>query len=285
MAKMSEVGVVHLIREQNGIEPFHAFLESYKRHDAGHEHDLVILFKGFKKHCCAPDEYEALLAGLQHQKLFVSDAGYDLGAYQAAAQNFNQKFFCFLNSYSVLLGEGWLAKMHRHLVREDVGLVGATGSYESHYANEVRRLSGMSPIKSRDYVRGFWLNYLRRRELAHWQASFNPFPNYHIRTNAFMIRRAHWLNLKFGKANTKPGCFKFESGKTSMTAQVLEMNLKALIIGRDGCAYEKNQWYESCTFRSGEQRNLLVADNRTEQFAKADAETKKLLAEMAWGKS
>src|SRR5665213_1673531 len=46
-AGVSAPCVVHLVRAANGIEPFRAFLESYVRHPAGLQHELVLLFKGF----------------------------------------------------------------------------------------------------------------------------------------------------------------------------------------------------------------------------------------------
>ena len=91
------------------------------------------------------------------------------------------------------------------------------------------------------------------------------------------------LSLKTGPLDGKMDVLRFESGKQSLTRQTLAKNLKAVVVGRDGKAYETERWYESYTFRSGEQRNLLIADNRTEQYAQADADTKQMLARLAWG--
>ncbi len=41
------------------------------------------------------------------------------------------RYFCFLNSYARPTDHGWLEKLHRHALREDVGVVEATGSYET----------------------------------------------------------------------------------------------------------------------------------------------------------
>ena len=58
----------------------------------------------------------------------------------------------------------------------------------------------------------------------------------------------------------------FECGLSSMTRQFGEMNLDAVVVGRDGRGYLKESWNDSHTFRSGEQGNLLIADNRTRDF-------------------
>jgi hypothetical protein len=55
------------------------------------------------------------------------------------------------------------------------------------------------------------------------------------------------------------------------------------VVGRDGAAYEPAEWPNSRTFRVDEQENLLVADNRTDEYASADAATRAALRRMAWG--
>jgi hypothetical protein len=47
--------------------------------------------------------------------------------------------------------------------------------------------------------------------------------------------------------------------------------------------FEKERWPESHTFRSGDQHNLLVGDNRTRDYQHADPAMRRALAAMAWG--
>jgi hypothetical protein len=54
-----------------------------------------------------------------------------------------------------------------------------------------------------------------------------------------------------------------------MTRQIYRMGLRPLVVGKDGEGYERERWRESLTFRSGDQRNLLVEDNRSREFAAA----------------
>jgi len=56
------------------------------------------------------------------------------------------------------------------------------------------------------------------------------------------------------------------------------------VAGRDGRVYGSEEWPASRTFRSGEQDNLLVADNRTEQYHAADPTRRGELARFAWGR-
>jgi hypothetical protein len=98
-----------------------------------------------------------------------------------------------------------------------------------------------------------------------------------------MISKHDMQKLKFVRNPSRMDTLLFESGKKSMTNQILGMNLEVLVVGKDGKAYEKEEWGESNTFRQGEQQNLLVADNRTNDYYYGDPETRARLAKYAWG--
>ena len=76
---MFSIGVVHLVRQCNEISAFREFIDSYRSHPAGIEHDLILVFKGFDNETI-PDEYRENLSSIRHQALFVGDEGFDLGA-------------------------------------------------------------------------------------------------------------------------------------------------------------------------------------------------------------
>jgi hypothetical protein len=254
---MAEICVVHLVWAPLGPGPLERFAESYREHTAGADHRLLIAFNGFEgaeqlahtKSLISDLDYEALR--MPHRKL-------DLAAYIAIARQIESPVLCFLNSYSQPLDVGWLDKLAEHLDAPGVGLVGATGSYE-------RLMAESRPLR---FVTRPW---------------FDPFPNPHVRTNAFMMRRETMLSLKWGEVRTKMGAWRLESGKRSVTRQVWERDLDALVVGRDGKSYASELWHESNTFRSGGQQNLLVADNRTHEFTQADPAEQQRLAELAWG--
>jgi hypothetical protein len=98
-----------------------------------------------------------------------------------------------------------------------------------------------------------------------------------------MIARGRLLSLKTWPMRTKRDAYRFEHGRQGMTNQVKRMGLKALVIGRDGCAYEEDDWPLSDTFYQGEQTNLLVADNATRHYAEGDAGRRTFLSRGAWG--
>ncbi len=273
---MTEICVAHLVRKRNGLSAFDRFIRSYKDHAPGIDHDLLLIFKGFDGDHDLPD-YLARIHGLSHISFPVPDRGFDIEPYFAAARRFDYQYFCFLNSYSTILDRDWLAKLHNHITQPAVGIVGATGSYESALSNQLLLIDAL-PFANWPAIRAAAGFYLKRRELM-----FPPFPNYHLRTNAFLISRSVLLKLKVDPIRTKRDVISFESGQRSLTRQILDMGLKPLVIGRDGRAYEKDQWYDSCTYRNDEQANLLVADNRTDHYLSADPDTRRILSLLAWG--
>ena len=104
----------------------------------------------------------------------------------------------------------------------------------------------------------------------------------HIRTNAFMIEREQFLSLKFPAFVSKQDVYRFESGRRSLTRQILASGLKPVVVGRNGMMYEISEWRSSSTFWTNEQDNLIIADNRTVDYAQGEKTFRKKLENYAW---
>ena len=254
----SDISVVHLVWGPLGTPALERFAASYRARPGGIPHRLAVLFNGVE--AGDEDAFQAALGDLQYESVHLSRRMLDLAAYIAAARQLDAEYLCFLNSYSEPLDDEWLAKLTGQLTAPGVGLVGAAGSYESPATN--------APLVARPFRR----------------LQFPAFPNPHIRTNAFMLRRETMLALDWPEVQTKTAAWKLESGKNGITRQVWAAGLRALVVGRDGKSYNRDRYHESNTFRRGRQANLLVADNRTRDFDEADPERRRWLAELAWGK-
>lgn len=272
---MSDICVVHLVRKKNGMEPFRRFLASYLDNPAGIVHDLLILYKGFyRKADIAP--YEELLKDIPHSFLTVADFGFDLRPYFVAAKKHDSKYFCFLNSFSVILDKDWLLKFYRHINQPGVGLVGANGSWGCIRPGQTNKNASLHKRAAR-FLTVKWLGkYLGKY--------FDPFPNFHIRTNGFMIARDDMLNIRHGMTLSKMQAWILESGKSGITKQVERMGLKPVVVGKDGKGYDKHEWDISNTFWRGTQGNLLIADNQTRKFDAASPEWRREAELFAWGK-
>lgn len=281
--------VVHLVRRFNGTDALRAFLESYARHPAGMPHALLLVFKGFVQPL--PAEYEQIVGGVVHSRRFIPDQGFDIDTYFETAKACQAHWICFMNSYSVILADDWLAKMHRALIDNDAGAVGATGSRQSilskilgdlllpqsfyaSYPAWKRVLLAWFPSLLR-----FWRIYMR------WtmRGRFSPFPNHHLRTNAFLIPLDIAARANVPVMRKKFDAYAFESGNKGLTTQILGMDKRVLVVGRDGKAYDIDQWHLSNTFWRKNQENLLVADNQTRRYESADLEARAVFSTLAWG--
>lgn len=270
---MEALALVHLARKSNGLAPFQRFLESYRTHAAGAAHDLVIAYKGFREAEVA--EHAALLQGIPHQACFVPDAGFDIGAYFRTVRAMPHPWFAFVNSFSRIRCEGWLGKLFEQARGDGVGAAGASGSWQS--LNEIvgRRQKKRSPLRQ-------WFFELKQPFIREHYA---PFPNPHLRTNAFCASREVLLQLRVPRIRDKADAHRFESGLQGFTAQVRALGRRVVVVGCDGRAYAPEAWPASNTFRSGGQANLLVADNQTEGYAAADARERSTLSALTWGDS
>lgn len=281
--------VLHLARHANGWDHLDRFLHSYDQHPAGMDHDLVVILKGFPD----PDSsslYRERLAPYDVTIIEHDEAGLDLGSYWRVARTLPYETFCFLNTYSLILDSGWLAKLIGHL-GPTVGIVGATGSWESHVSAWTKDwlpgalrspwqapsapFEGRRPtLAERKWVLKHGLTTLR---------DYPVFPNPHIRTNSFAMRRDLMAEMHSGTFSDKSDTMRFESGRCSLTRLVRKRGLDTLVVGRDGHAYPPDKWPESNTYRSGGQQNLLVSDNRTRQWSADPPALKQKWALMAWG--
>ena len=321
----AEICVAHLVWRPLGLEPFKRFAASFLRHRAGVACELLLILNGFDERSYDERGFAEALGNVPFRTLLLPGRRQDIPAYFEAARAIESEYVCFLNSHSEILCDDWLAKMHRHVRREGVGVVGATGSWASHHSinlfhegepsaydelfrglqeRKKRELFGMSeelkdalarkpqPLRLlyNLYYRGavfpfyFAVNSVRHpAERRRLRASFDPFPSPHLRTNAFMLRARLMRELTLGRVRSKTEAYMFEGGKESLTSQVLSRGLKALVVGRDGEAYEPEEWHRSETLWQGEQRNLLVADNQTRDYAGGSTRQRTFLSRFAWG--
>jgi hypothetical protein len=271
----SSLVVFHLVFQPFGLQPFAKFVQSYRRHDSGRAHRLVLLFKGF--HAAPTQEYAQLLDGIRHDILAVPDQGLDIATYRYAADKVPAEHYCFFNSRSELLADDWLEKLYAKARDARVGVVSASGSWQSLYSDfPVHHARAQGFSRPRAALRRSFLNRVRH------QLYYPPFPNVHVRTNAFLIARRIWQEIRIGRMRSRVATSRFESGAAGLTRQLAAMNLVPLLVGNDGLAYEPPDWPASRTFWQSNQENLLVADNQTARYAQADAAERAFLHEIAW---
>ena len=246
------LALVYLARgaDDEPIERFQRFVQSYTRFRSGIEHDLFIIFKGFAR-------YEEMLLAreiftkLNYTAIHTDDDNFDIGAYRAAAETFPHERVCFLNSNSQILCDDWLAKLATSHAQRGTGMACATGSYES-----------------------LWLLDFR----------FPRFPNVHARSNAFLMYRSHVLDILPRVLINKKAAFFVESGSEGLTRRIFDLGLSVVVVGRNGRSYMPQWWPSSYTFRQGAQQNLIVHDNVSRAFETMTFRRKQEISHLTWGK-
>jgi hypothetical protein len=112
---------------------------------------------------------------------------------------------------------------------------------------------------------------------------FPAFPNPHLRSNGFIIRRERLRRFDRVRMASKSDANMFESGAHSLTAQLRREGLAAIVVGRDGHGYDVPNWPRSKTFRLGDQENLLLSDNQSRSFAAMSAGARATHRRITWG--
>jgi hypothetical protein len=296
---MRDIGVIYLCRFAEGEEPVRRFLRTYRDHAAGVEHDLHVVFKGFTD----PTKLEAfrsIFDGIPINAIELDDTGFDLGSYVKAAKAVSNRRVIFLNTFSQIQDVNWLRHFDQAMSAPGVGLAGATGSWQSNAASYERTLkrlmakiwtlrpfakpaTGDSKPLPLTMQRRSRLRYIF--SLVHYiyfVIEYGRHPNPHIRTNAFMVDRAQFVSLYFPSFENKNDAYRFESGRRSLTRQYIARGLHPVVVDRNGKAYAIDQWKASGTFWIDNQVNLLIADNRTCDYAAGAPELRTYLEHIAW---
>lgn len=238
-------------KDLNSIFSFKNFAKSYTAHPSGIDHKLYIIFKGFYN----PEHIKrakSCFKNLHYESLYFTDDSFDIGAYLDAAKKIDSKYICCLKTSSVILAHNWLLKLYVNLSDSSVGLVGASGSFESLRHNDCK--------------------------------NFPDFPNPHIRSTAFMLKSRYMVKFFANyKIKSKDDAWLFESGQFSLTNLIYAQGKECLIVGKNGRGYSSPFWKVSGTYRFGSQENLLVGDNITKFYMNAPSSFKRTLSFATWG--
>lgn len=237
--------------ESLGTTPVQRFASSYARFAPGIEHRLLVVVNG---HGDSTESHLDALGDTRFDTTVLPTPVTDLDAYRRVLPLIATDFVCFLNANASPQADQWLRTLLTAATMPGIGIAGCTGSYE--------RVVPRAP-----------------RLWRRWP----EFPNPHLRSNAFVSSRAVLESLSWPRVRNKLTALRFESGPRSLTRQVLGRGLGVVVVGNDTRSYEPHLWFESATFRSGEQARLLVADNRTRDWESADGPTRAALTALAWG--
>lgn len=226
------------------------FLNSYQQHPAGIKHSLVIIAKNWNN----KTEYEKLckLAKKNNAKIIdLPDDGWDFGAYFRVSKMLDSDYVMFFGSSVKILSNNWLYKHYNAFKTNDANqLVAAMGSW------------------------GYTIK-------------IESFPNYHIRTCSFMMKRELFLeyasSVKFPV--TKEDTYELEHGDNSITKFVLNKGYNAVVVNSNGEIFNPDEWVFSDTFRTTRTWKSMFSDKQSLFYYTVDDEYKEYLERAAWGRS
>lgn len=329
------IGLVYLNRKAEGDAPVRRFIESYKKHDSGIRHEFITIYKGFDSG--EKDAAALLFHGIEHRRVDVDDEMTDIDSYLIAADCFaDVDVFCFLNTFSEIACDNWLAILFNALAGENVGIAGATASYESlldscrlvskviwlcdngflKYDTEIHlqyktvidkqvprwagkntafrlfsKFSRKAPEHASlnmydDMFEKFWESLTGPDGVYHFLKTYPPFPNPHIRSNGFIVKRNR-LTPFLGERRrmSKKDSYLFESGSEGLTRRVLDNHLRAVVVNNRGEVFDVGDWPRSGTFRLDSQQGLLIHDNQTRNFQSFNSAEQRVYTRMTWGDS
>lgn len=276
------IAIIYLVWLPYGIGLYKNFIHSYASVSAGQEHDLIFLFNGVNDESELHPYFEYAETVKIKYKYFSMENGQDIEAYFWVSEKLTHTYILFLNSFSIILYNNWLQYYVNALELPGVGLVGATGSWQSHYTNVFQEYK--IPYEfNKPFIYNFRKYKLFIKAFFYWRFLFSPFPNPHIRTTGFIIKRNLFSQLKRKKNNSKFDAYLFESGKKGITNQIINMGYQVLVVDKFSETTTSDKWDNSKTFWSFNQENLLISDNQTQKYSTANISERNRLRELAWG--
>lgn len=192
------------------------------------------------------EQVKSAAAGLAYQIHVLPDQGFDMGSYVRISRIVPQKILCFVNSWAKPRMPGWLDWLAGAAAEASVGIAGATGSLEG-----VPHHTG--------------------------------FPNPHVRTNAFAIRRELFLQLQLPEPQNKINAILLEAGPNGITKQIMNRSLRAVVVSKGGSRHELTNSRVAGCYRCHNQCNLIVSDNVTDMYDRSTGSMRSQLETSAWG--
>ncbi len=288
--------VVYLSRrkDKGGRQLFSNFAASYRKHPAGCPHTLIVVKKGFQNHPEEWDQWKTALAGVSFLEREIPDETYTFC--DLVPREFPDRYILFLTAHSEILVDGWLEFYMRHA--DPNRMLAAHGAHGTFYDgwNDVNlhdRSQGTSSQIFRKRPRRAMINALYGT-LLRWfpgprvsfENPFNPPPESHLRTNAFMtppgiLDRIDWPAPD--ELRVKRCTYIFECGRLGFSAQARKAGMEAFVVGSDGRKTPVAEAYSAETFACENQlENMIVADNRTRDYDTSSQHARRRFEKNLW---
>ena len=161
----------------------------------------------------------------------------------------------FFNSHSIILDDSWLKKFILIHKKHPNSVISATGSWSTHRPSLpifYRSLSDIPRYLFRFFVE---LNKVIKGNFK----NFDKFPNYHLRSNAFIVQSTLFKNFIKDKKipRTKLDCHILESGIHGFSSFLIRNRVPIYVVDKYGCYFSPEKFCNSSTFRSNGQKKIF----------------------------
>ena len=267
-----EICVFYLFRESDDLQEAKDFISSYRSAASGSDHDIKVVLKAKSSNKKLIDH----ISELKINYFEIPDEGRDIYSYVLLSKIFDYKFLVFLNAHSKILQENWLYMLMKPFEKSSTGIVGATGSYASHTSIAYESLKNSS--LGWDFLKKIIIFYFLR-------LLFPKFPNPHLRTNAFAVKRDTFLSLSFNMTflKTRLGSYVAESGYNSICNQISSKKMDSILVGLNYEVSIMDNWRCNNIFWNGSQTKLIISDNQTRKYEKGSSADRIFFKKVAWG--
>ena len=260
--------IVYLISNYDSLSNIFKFIKNYKKYKAGHAHNLIICYKNcYNKNL--DKSIKKKINPFKYKKFIdFGKNDFDWGSYKRVAKKNKNKILFFFNCHSYPIKNNWLKFFLNHYKSKTV--LAPTGSFQS--------ISSSS-------LNGFYFKNLFHRLYYGFfnMINFPLFPNPHIRSNCFMISANDFLNLNLINCEKKIHAWLNESGRKSMTKQLLDKGFKLLVVNNENKKFLISHWKKSETYAVKKQGKLLISDKHTREYMSLNNERKKIYEKNVWG--
>jgi hypothetical protein len=268
---------VSRFQDKDSAGKFSRFVESYKKHPAGCEHELMIIKKGFQEHEHIWNEWIKQLDGFPITIYEYPDIHYVFGYLRIIMEEYPDRYILTCMSNATIRVDNWLDLYMRHAKPDRI--FGSGGCYGA--------LFGVLQMKFL-YLYNKLLSYfgIYRKTYLNTDNYF-LFPVPTLRTSGFMVPPNLLKSITFWPKAEHLNCreheFLFEAGKYSLSVQAKIAGYSLMVVSADGKAYPMERWRESSTLITGNQKNLIIADHWTQYYDSCSFIIKKLKEINAYG--
>ena len=255
--------------------------------DINCRYKIYIIFKGWEEK--AHINPKSFFSNIKKKITFFyfSDDGFDLGTYFKILKYVDEDYIYFFNSTSRIVDNNFFKYSIEAMCDDKLGLLGFAGSFGSLHPSIKKIFFKLKINISKNIIytlKNFLIDIVLLPYNLYLYKNFPKFPNPHIRTHVFLIKKDLYKefskNSKYPK--TKIEACELESGKNGLTKFVLQNGYDVKVVNSKNRIFNIGECDKSETWRTGGKQHVLVADHGSLSYPKMHISRKIFKEYSAW---